>query len=172
MSVSEIAEDSSSKLHKLSDKWVLWAHLPHDTNWSVDSYIKILSFDTVEELVTLYGHFQENVVKNCMLFMMRQHINPVWEDKNNKNGGSFSFKINNKNIGNAWKNVCYAIAGNTISKDEDLLTHISGVTVSPKKSFCILKIWMNNCKFQNPYKIEKIDGLNFQGCIFKKHYNN
>jgi hypothetical protein len=105
-----------------------------------------------------------------MLFMMRHNINPVWEDKNNKNGGSFSFKITNKNIAKTWKNVCYAIAGNTISKDENLLPHISGVTVSPKKSFCILKIWMNNCNFQNPQKIERINGLNFQGCIFKKHY--
>ena len=28
--------------HKLFDKWVLWAHLPHDTDWSLDSYKKII----------------------------------------------------------------------------------------------------------------------------------
>ena len=25
--------------HLLSDKWILWAHLPHDTDWSLKSYI-------------------------------------------------------------------------------------------------------------------------------------
>ena len=24
--------------HILFDKWVLWAHLPHDTDWSIKSY--------------------------------------------------------------------------------------------------------------------------------------
>ena len=29
------------KINKLNNNWVLWAHLPHDTNWSLDSYKKI-----------------------------------------------------------------------------------------------------------------------------------
>jgi len=24
--------------HNLSDKWTLWAHLPHDTDWRLESY--------------------------------------------------------------------------------------------------------------------------------------
>ena len=27
----------SNNLHKLSDTWILWAHLPHDTDWSIKS---------------------------------------------------------------------------------------------------------------------------------------
>ena len=30
-------ESIDSKLHTLSDKWVLYAHLPHDTNWDINS---------------------------------------------------------------------------------------------------------------------------------------
>jgi hypothetical protein len=30
----------SNNFHKLSDTWILWAHLPHDTDWSIKSYIK------------------------------------------------------------------------------------------------------------------------------------
>ena len=26
---------SSGDLHELSDAWILWAHLPHDTDWSI-----------------------------------------------------------------------------------------------------------------------------------------
>ena len=28
-------EFSEKEQLKLSDKWVLWAHLPHDTDWSL-----------------------------------------------------------------------------------------------------------------------------------------
>ena len=31
--------------HSLSDKWSLWAHLPHDTDWSLNSYKNIYTFD-------------------------------------------------------------------------------------------------------------------------------
>ena len=26
------------KYRPLSDKWTLWAHLPHDIDWSINSY--------------------------------------------------------------------------------------------------------------------------------------
>lgn len=172
MALAQEEDNSAQQFNQLSDKWVLWAHLPHDTNWGLDSYIKVLSFNTVEELCSLMFHLNENVVKNCMLFLMRDHIKPVWEDKNNKNGGSFSFKINNKNVSSAWTNLSYAVCGNNISKDYELYKNISGITISPKKSFCIVKIWMKDTSFQNPQKLEKIKGLNFQGCLFKKHYSN
>ena len=28
----------SNNFHKLSDTWILWAHLPHDTDWSIKRY--------------------------------------------------------------------------------------------------------------------------------------
>ena len=40
----------------------------------------------------------------------------------------------------------------------------------PKKNFCIIKIWMANCSFQNPEIItNEVNGLESQGCLFKKH---
>ena len=35
----------------LFDKWVLWAHLPHDTDWSLGSYKYIMCIKFVEEMV-------------------------------------------------------------------------------------------------------------------------
>ena len=31
----------NESFHRLSDRWTLWAHLPHKTDWSMKSYIKI-----------------------------------------------------------------------------------------------------------------------------------
>ena len=40
-------------LHKFSNKWTLWAHLPNDTDWTINSYINIYTFNYVEELITI-----------------------------------------------------------------------------------------------------------------------
>uniref|UniRef100_A0A6C0KEA9 Uncharacterized protein n=1 Tax=viral metagenome TaxID=1070528 RepID=A0A6C0KEA9_9ZZZZ len=161
--------EACEKYHTLSDKWVLWAHLPHDTNWSLSSYKKILKFTTIEELITLYDSMSETLVKNCMLFLMKHNINPIWEDKQNRNGGCFSFKSSNKNVYIAWKNLSFYLVGNTLTENDNLMKNITGITISPKKSFCIIKIWVNCCEFQNPTILERVKSLNFQGCLFKRH---
>ena len=89
--------------HTLSDKWVLWAHLPHVTDWSNKSYIPIQEISSVEEIVSLYNIIPEAMVKNCMLFLMRKDIFPSWEDPKNRKGGCFSFKVNNKKVSDIWK---------------------------------------------------------------------
>tara|TARA_X000000950_G_C13778642_1_gene604121 strand:+ start:212 stop:718 length:507 start_codon:yes stop_codon:yes gene_type:complete len=155
--------------HLLSDKWVLFAHLPHDTNWSLNSYKKIQSFKTVEDVLDVYNVLPDKLIKNCMLFLMKDGINPTWEDKNNKDGGSFSFKIETKNIMKVWNEISFLLLGSTLSKDENMLKHINGITISPKKSFNILKIWLKDCSYQNPNLIIDINGINKKGCLFRRH---
>ena len=170
---SETTETTETKIsfHTLSDKWTLWAHLPHDTDWSINSYKNIYSFNHVENAIALCETIPEIMIKNCMLFLMRGSIKPTWEDSQNKSGGSFSFKILNKNVFDIWKQLLYSLVGNTISNDSEYLKYINGITISPKKNFCIIKIWMTNCKYQNPDKINIniIKGLGIQGCLFRKH---
>ena len=153
----------------LSDKWVLWAHLPHDTDWSLKSYYSISNFDTLNECILLNCKFEDKFIINCMLFLMKDGINPMWEDPNNRNGGCFSFKVNNNEASNAWKQLFYSVVCNQISDNNELNENICGITISPKKSFCIIKIWLKSCKFQNPQNITTIKGLNLVGGIFKKH---
>ena len=157
--------------HILSDKWVLWAHLPHDTDWSLKSYYKIHAFDMINDSILLNNSFTDDFIRNCMLFLMKDTINPIWEDTKNKNGGCFSFKVSNKNVPELWKKLFFITVGNTISENSNFLEDICGITISPKKTFCIIKIWTKSCKFQNPNIINIIDGLNLNGCIFKKHIN-
>tara|TARA_B100001123_G_scaffold363395_1_gene421161 strand:+ start:148 stop:672 length:525 start_codon:yes stop_codon:yes gene_type:complete len=155
--------------HPLYDKWVLWAHLPHDTDWSLSSYSKILELSTIEQVISLYNSIPALMVRNCMLFLMRRGINPTWEDEKNSNGGCFSFKVSNKAVPAVWKELSYLLTGETVSIDRDFQKNITGITISPKKSFCILKIWMCDLNYQNPKNIARIKGLPIQGCLFKKH---
>tara|TARA_B110000908_G_C10190204_1_gene420102 strand:+ start:854 stop:1360 length:507 start_codon:yes stop_codon:yes gene_type:complete len=164
-----MSEGDKINLHLLSDKWVLFAHLPHDTNWSLKSYKKLQTFKIVEDILNVYNVLPEALVKNCMLFLMKEGIGPNWEDKHNKNGGCFSFKIETEKIPRIWKEISFLLMGSTLSEEEDLLHHINGITISPKKSFHILKIWLKDCSYQNPNSIVDIEGINKKGCLFRRH---
>jgi len=158
-----------SSLHELSDAWILWAHLPHDTDWSLKSYMKIYEFDTVEQAITITETLPPVLVTNCMLFLMRKGINPIWEDERNRNGGCFSYKIPNKDVPDAWKQLSYSLVGETMSDNNKLLPHINGITISPKKNFCIIKVWLANCSFQDAAVIREVHGITSHGCLFKRH---
>ncbi len=162
-------KSASEHRHLLSDKWVLWAHLPHDTDWTLKSYINIVEFETVEEVIAVINTIPPTMIKNCMLFVMKSGINPTWEDKRNCKGGCFSFKIMNKQVCSVWNDLLKVVTGNTISSDDDFVKNVNGITISPKKSFCIMKIWMSGTDKQNPKSVLPINGLNSHGCLFKKH---
>jgi hypothetical protein len=154
---------SASTDYKLYDKWTLWAHMPHDTNWTFDSYIRILSFNSVHAIIMLLETIPDEMITNCMLFIMRDGIKPMWEDPKNKKGGCFSYKINNKNVSSIWKNLSYSLVGESLTENVNVRPCINGITISPKKNFCIVKIWLSNCNYQNPAVIA--DNLGITVCL-------
>jgi hypothetical protein len=160
----------TSTFHQLQHKWNLWSHLPHDMDWSSKSYKNIYKFTSVEETIAITESLPEALVKNCMLFVMKDGIMPTWEDPLNRNGGCFSYKVSNKNVCEAWRELTYVLVGGTISNNNPFVNAVTGITISPKKNFCIIKIWMANCEHQNPTVVtQDVKSLSSQGCLFKKH---
>lgn len=156
--------------HTLNDKWNLYYHLPHDKNWDLSSYTIIMnSIDSAEKVVALNESIHENIVKNCMLFVMRDGITPMWEDPRNRNGGCFSYKVINKHVPEVWRDLFYLLCGESLCVDNENSKYINGITISPKKNFCIIKIWLAADFLQDPNVITNINNLSKQGCLFKKH---
>jgi hypothetical protein len=165
--ITDINKDNP---HKLKKKWNLWAHLPHDTDWSPKSYKEIYKFTTVENTIAISETLPEILVKNCMLFIMKDGVMPIWEDPSNRDGGCFSYKISNKNVYEVWRDLTYALVGESLSSNNTFVNSVTGITISPKKNFCVIKIWLNNCEFQNPAIVTpELKGISPQGCLFKKH---
>lgn len=154
--------------HKLETRWVLWAHFPHDTDWTISSYKRVADFDSVESVIAVTETLPEQLVKNCMLFLMREGIQPIWEDPKNRDGGCFSYKTQNREVVTAWKRLTYAVTGESVTPIDALRSTVNGITISPKKNFCIIKIWLSGCEHQNPRMIMDLPGISAKGCIFKK----
>jgi hypothetical protein len=160
-------DNTLPEFHPLNSEWCLWAHMPHNTDWSVNSYINISTFKTAEDAIAITETLTDVLVKNCMLFVMKKNIAPVWEDPQNRNGGFFSYKISNKIVYEVWKNLTYALVGETVCPEYMHFRLVSGISVSPKKDFCIIKIWMSSPTHQNPKMfLSNIKGLVSQGCLF------
>ena len=156
--------------HNLNGKWNLYYHLPNNTDWDLSSYSNLVaSIDTLETVIKVNEKLTENVVKNCMLFVMREGITPMWEDPKNRKGGSFSYKISNKYVPDIWKHLFYLLCGESLCTNEEYNQYVNGITVSPKKNFCIIKIWMSISDYQDPDIILDIPNLTKHGCLFKAH---
>ena len=151
-------------------KWNLFYHLPHNKKWDLESYVKIFSsIDTLEKLISVNEYLPENIVKYCMLFVMLDNVTPLWEDKRNRDGGCFSYKVINRFVFDVWKELVYLLCTSKITIKSEHMSKVNGITISPKRSFCIIKIWMSDCSIQDIACITHIENLTKMGCIFKKH---
>jgi hypothetical protein len=162
--------DNTHSANSLLVKLVLYYHLSNDKNWNFESYKLIQSVATIEEAVSLNENLSDNIIKYCMLFMMKSGIPPIWEDPRNINGGCFSYKVYNKYVVEVWKKMVYAFCGGTLMINKENMKHVNGITISPKKNFCILKIWFENLKTQNAEEVVDIDNLSRTGVIFRAFY--
>jgi translation initiation factor 4E len=150
--------------------WVIWAHSPRNNNWNDTSCSKLATIATVEQAIAINALIPADVVTKCMLFVMRDGVAPLYEDPANANGGAFSYRVSNHDVPTAWSNVCYALMGETLATTPELMAEITGVTISPKKNFCIIKIWTRSLTHTNAQHVApNIRQLNSNSCLFKPH---
>jgi hypothetical protein len=166
--------DKNNNENLLNDKWVLWCHDIKDSNWKKESYIKVYSFNTIEDFWKLYKNLTS--IDNVMLFLMKDGIFPLWEDEKNKNGGAWSYKIKKNQNFDIWKNLSMALVGGWITDDNNLYKDITGISINPHLYTSVVKIWcssnnykdnlklLNNFKFigdlEPIYKIHNINNIN------------
>ena len=133
--------------HILNDKWVLWFHDIDETDWSINGYKKIADIDTIENFWNIYKSIDEVTIQHSMFFLMRNGINPIWEDNNNINGGCWSFKINIKDSFQLFiKLAIFAIGENMLYESKNNLSdQVCGLSICQKNNYSsIIQLWNSN----------------------------
>lgn len=125
--------------------------------------------DTVEKVVAVTKHLSDAIIKYSMLFLMKKGIAPMWEDKNNRNGGAFSYKVLNKTVPEVWKELMFRACANTLMVEHKNMDNVNGITISPKRSFSIVKCWMSDQTLQDPSSVFPIAEMIKNGSLFKCH---
>ena len=143
--------------YPLNTPWTLYYHDPENSKWTIDSYIKIQTIKTVFDIWNINNKLPSRSFHLGMFFLMRDDILPTWEDPRNRNGGCWSYKISILNVYDLWLNLTmYTVSENLSKKNE----YITGISISPKKGFCIVKIWNSNSSYcENSQLTTQIDNL-------------
>jgi translation initiation factor 4E len=151
----------------LNDIWSIYFHDPFDHNWDDKSYKFICTISSVEEFVDVFYTFKELFYKG-MFFIMREHIMPRWEDEYNKNGGCFSYKLNKFSLEEKFFETCAQILGETIGKTNEHSSNVNGISISPKKNYYIIRIWIKDNKYASKSNYN-ISAPKFSTLMFKTH---
>lgn len=150
----------------LNSTWVIWFHNPTDNNWELSSYMNLGEIDSIESFWDIYLRLSQNVIQEGMFFLMKKGIKPLWENEENINGGCWSYKVSKKDAYTSWIELSINTCCETLIQD---FSKLNGISISPKKLFCILKIWNNDSSYSNKNNISTISNLNKDNCIYKSH---
>ena len=141
---------------KFNSDWNLWYH--HElNNWRIDGYRKIIHLKNIKDFWDLHNNIDcIGGITNQHFFLMRDNVLPIWEDAANRNGGSWSIKLNDlSNVFNIWLKLAMLMIGENIVKDErhKVSKLVVGLSLNLRnQNTCIIKIW-NRDATQNSIKL-------------------
>ena len=163
-------EIEEKKIHRLKNNWTLWFHNPESDEWSENSYIKIYSFNTIEQFWSLFNKIPTLHLSTGMYFLMKEDILPLWEDSKNITGGCWSYKVAKKEASQGYLDLLVAtISENICPEHPDI---INGASISPKKGFCIIKVWNNDSQYSDPKLLSsEINQIDISQTIYKSYSN-
>ena len=147
--------------------WCLYYHNPVDTRWTPESYEKIASVKTWDELFTILRELTDVSLQQGMFFWMRDGIPPIYENHANIKGGCYSLRVSRQRATQFF--LTYTIAcflGNVVTNP---LNQIQGISISPKRiveknqSFNVIKIWnKDSVKYNKGDQLVRLE--NIQQC--------
>jgi hypothetical protein len=154
--------------HKFNSEWDLWYHHSQN-NWRIDGYKKIFTIKNIKDYWDLHNNINKiGGINNQHFFLMRNGIEPIWEDEKNKFGGCWSIKLLSDKSYDLWERLSLYMVGESLIKDS---LSINGLSICFKSSMSsVIKIWNsdnnNNSLNQLPNDILKEYGLNI---LYKPH---
>jgi len=164
-------ESKQKNNFNLKNKWVLWFHRVNDNNWSIDSYLKVFEIETYNDVLFILTEL-ENITSG-MFFLMKDGIIPIFEDKNNINGGYWSLRITKKDSFEYWEKIFYYLCIDNITIDKKYEDLINGISISPKINNCIFKIWNSNYnEMKTEYLRKDLDFINWEDTFYLQHNDN
>jgi hypothetical protein len=154
---------------ELSKTYNFYYHAPENIDYSLESYIEILTFNTLEEFWVLDKYIKKDMIENGMFFIMSDPVLPIWEDEHNINGGCISWKVDRKNSYKLWIDV----VGHFLTQQLGSLTSkVNGVSISPKRNSSIIKLWIREEIDENTVRFPESFLLANDKTIFKSHVQN
>jgi len=130
--------------------WHLWYHHELD-NWKTSGYRKIFTINNISDFWDLHTNIEcIGGINNQNFFLMRDGIDPIWEDPKNRNGGCWSIKLTeiHRNF-NIWLKLALKMVCENMFKDPkyDESKVITGLSINLRNAnTTIIKLWNSDTK--------------------------
>ena len=156
---------------ELENEFKFYFHDPNNSNWGINSYILVETIETLDDWIKVFNSFKD-VWNKGMFFLMKESIQPIWEDEYNKHGGCMSFKLWKTEVNDCWLELTGKLISHSLLKNtETHSTKISGVSISPKRNYCIVRIWLFDSELSNS-ELYNISIPSYSKMIYKSHSDN
>lgn len=98
---------------------------------------KIGKFSNVEQFWHIYSHIQRphNLPSTITLQLFRGDVRPMWEDEENRMGGSFLIRLPKNQTKSLWERMVLNLIGEQFPSD------IVGTAVSTRQRFDLMYVW-------------------------------
>jgi hypothetical protein len=154
--------------------WHLWYH--HElNNWNTSGYRKIFTIKSISDFWDLHHNIEYiGGINNQNFYLMRDGVDPTWEDDRNKNGGSWSIKLTDtvRNF-NIWIKLAMYMVGDNMFKDSKLDEQkiITGLSINLRNSnTTLIKIWNSDVKYSSITLLQDDITQDFKyNIVYKKH---
>lgn len=134
----------------LPDSWNLYQHHIDESDWTHASYTRLsrLGVCTVRDFWDLLSCVAD-VAARSMLFFMRGDVFPAWDDAQNLQGSTLSWKLTDEaTAADLFVRTCTALASGSLLDDaateaeEGGEEAVLGVSTSPKFNSFTVKLWL------------------------------
>lgn len=164
----EYSENNTIENFNLKSKWVLWFHKLNDNDWSLKSYNKVFEINTYHDLLFILKEI-DNITAG-MFFIMRNGIDPVYEDEKNKKGGYWSLRVTKKESHEFWTKLLYYMCIDNLTNSTSNEQKINGISIGPKINNCIFKIWTSDFKGMNTKCMRQdLSFINWSDSFYLEH---
>lgn len=156
----------------LNDIWTVYFHDPNNQDWTHSSYVNMGNISTIDDFWQHFDSAKENIHKG-MFFVMREHIFPAWDDPCNIHGGCLSIKVLKDEMYRFWEDLGMRLVGEDLLIDskKEMWDQVNGISASPKKHFCIIKIWLKSDDLNNKSFFNLLQGY-YGDVIYKSNLEN
>lgn len=138
--------------HPLQNRWALWFFKNDKTKSWTANLRNLTSFDTVEDFWAVYNHIQfaSKLQSGCDYSLFKDGIEPMWEDKKNKEGGRWlintSKQQRQQDLDRIWLETLLCLIGEAFG---DFSDNVNGAVVQIRNKGDKLAIWTGNAVDQD-----------------------
>ena len=153
---------------RLPFNWEVYYRDPISKDFSINSYNKILEISNIGELRAFLQLISDDKLKKGHISIMKKNILPIYEDKQNENGGAWTLKVKEDDVPFYSKHYITHMLTDTLIKKHRPDNDITGIKICPRRGFSIIQIWTKAMNY-NYEDISHGENITPSSFFFRKH---